>query len=99
MVQSFVFLVGSAIPILLVVGGAFAFRRARAPQKLVLLLVILLVSAPLGALIIEAAFPFHGHNPGQGVKYVFLAEAWILTFGCWLIWVVISAIVGRKRLR
>ncbi len=97
--QSFVFLFGSAIPIFLVVSGAFAFRRARAPQKLAVLLVILLVSAPLGALIIEAAFPFHGHNPGQGVKYVLLAEAWILTFGCWLVWVAISAIVGRKRPR
>ena len=97
--QSFVFLVGSVMPIFLVVGGAFAFRRARALQKLVLLLVTLLVSAPLGALVIEAAFPSQGHNPGQGVKYVFLAEAWILCFGCWLVWVAISVIVGRKRTR
>jgi hypothetical protein len=97
--QSFVLLLGSVIPIVLVGGGALAFRGARTPQKLVLLLIILLASVPLGALIIEVAFPTHGTNPGQAVKYMFLIEAWILTFVCWLVWVAISVILGLKRPR
>ena len=97
--QDFVFLLGSAVPILLFGSGAFLFRGARAPQRLVLLLILLLASAPLGALIIEVAFPFHGRNPGQGVKYVLLVEAWVLTIGCWLIWAALNAIVAYRRAR
>ena len=94
--KSLMFLAGSSIPIILLAGGVWVFRRAKTSQKLILLLVLLLVSAPIGAWIIDQAYPSHGDNPGQGVIYVFLLAAWLLSFGCWLAWAALCLVAARR---
>ena len=90
--QIFLFLVGSAFPGILFAGGAFAFRRLRAGPRLALQLALLMASAPVGAWIIDRAFPplagaqLHSANPGQGVAYLFLLPAWLLCLAWWLVW-------------
>jgi hypothetical protein len=97
--KSLMLLTGSAIPIILFAAGVWVFRRAKTSQKLVLLLVLLLASAPVGAWIIDQAYPPRGDNPGQGVIYVFLFAAWLLSFGCWLAWAALCLVGARRRAR
>lgn len=101
--QTWLAIIGSAAPIILFAGGAFALRRLAPVRKLVLEFGLLLVSAPLGGWLLRQAFPplpaahLHSDNPGQGVIYMYLVPAWLLCFLCWLVWLVIVLIQERIR--
>jgi hypothetical protein len=101
--QTLLFLIGSAAPIILFVGGALAFRGLTTVRKLVLELGLLLISAPLGAWVIGQAFPplpeahLHSVNPGPFIIYMYLLVVWLLCFACWLFWLAIVALRARNR--
>lgn len=103
MIQIALFLFGSLTPLLFLVGGCFAFRRLNSAPNLVLNLIVLLISAPLGARIIDQGFPplpgahLHSENPGQAVIYLFLAPVWLSCLAGWLAWVGWTAAKALKR--
>ena len=99
--QAILLIVGSAAPIILILGGAVAFRGYRLRPKLALELMLLLISAPVGTWIVRLAFPpspgahLHSDNPGQGIIYMYLALSWLLGLAGWLTWAASAAIRSR----
>jgi hypothetical protein len=99
--QAFLLIVGSAAPIILLVGGAVALRSYPMRSKLIIELMLLLISAPVGAWIIRLAFPpppgahLASDNPGQGIIYMYLALSWLLGLASWLTWLASVAIRSR----
>jgi hypothetical protein len=104
-IETLLFFIGSAAPIIWLVAGAFAFHRLRTTTKLVLQFTMLVASGLFGAWIINRAFPplpaahLNSDNPGQAVIYAFLVEAWFLCLTWWLVWLAIAAITARGRRR
>jgi hypothetical protein len=101
----FLFWIGSAAPIILLVAGAFAIRRWRTGRRIALQLALLVASAPLGAWIIGQALPpLRGEhtisdNAGQGVAYAFLLVAWLLCLTSWLVLLAMAVLNARGRRR
>lgn len=74
-------------------------------SKLLIELLLLLISAPVGAWILRLAFPaptgahLHSDNPGQGIIYLYLALGWLLGLAGWLTCVASVAIRNRLQRR
>ena len=99
--QTILLILGSVAPIIFLLGGAVAVRGYRLPRKLALELLLLLISAPVGAWIVGLGFTapsdahVHSDNPGQGIIYTYLAFCWLLSLVSWLTWAASAAIRSR----
>jgi hypothetical protein len=91
--RTLLYLIGSVVPMLLLLGRALAFRRMRGAAKFALDFLLLLVAALVGGWLIATALglPVAGyHNPGVGVAYVPLLLVWLICLAWWLIGIAIA---------